>query len=226
MPAVFLLSAPAIAGDITLFVESTTKVTGRNIDAQFLITNKGTESAVDVSLKAALLNQHRKVWIANSIIPGNTETAVLNFKLPANVRGTFPIFVTITYHSLESVSFSSAALAVARTAQALVSKLAVNLEHKIDKNEHVVHVELIDASSRLEQTAITCHVPDDLAVSPKRKKVNFKNNRAGAVFHIENLKGLPGSKYGIFVTAEYVVEKTNYLAYSSILIPIKAEKKK
>lgn len=220
----FLLTTPAIAGDITLTIESTTHVTGRNIDVRFLITNNGTESAVDVALTARLIDQNRKAWIANSIPPGKTETAAVDFQLPGDVEGTFPIFVKVSYLSLENMPYSSAVLAVARTSKALVSNLAVYLKHRIENGEHLVQVELRDASSRLEESLLMCHVPDDLAVLPKRKSVKFQGNKAGALFHIENLKGLPGSKYGVFVAAEYEYNKIHYLAYSSIVIPIEADK--
>lgn len=218
----FLLTPPATAGSITLTVQTTTKVTGRNVDAQFRITNNGTERAVDVALAARLMGQDRNIRVANAIAPGKTETTSVDFQLPADVEGTFPILVKVSYLSLENLPYSSAVLAVARTSKAPISNLSVDLKHRIENGKHLVQVALRDPSSRLKAVQLICHVPDDLSVLTSQKTVEFQGNKADAVFHIENMKGMPGSKYGVFVMAKYKHDNIDYLAYSSIAIPIEA----
>ncbi len=215
-----LLAVPCMAGDITLTVESTTRVTGQNVDAQFRITNNGTERAVDVALTARFTDQDRKAWVADAIPPGNTETASVDFQLPQGAEGTFPVFAKLSYLSLENMPYSSGVLAVARTPKARVSKLQVYLKHRAEKGEHRIQVELRDPSSRIDTARLVCHVPDDLSVITGEESVALTNSKAAALFHVENLKGLPGSRYGVFVTAAYEQDGLHYLAYSSTTVPI------
>ena len=215
-----LLSRPATAGDIALTIKATTKVTGPNVDLQFTVTNNGTERAVDVVLTARLLTRERRVKVADILPPGETAMSAVGLRLPESVEGTFPIYIDASYLSMENMPYSSAALAVVRTPKALVSDLSLSLEHSSVDGEHLLRVELGDPSSQVDQSRLVCHTPDDLFVPTEAMRVRFQSGKSTALFPIKNLKGQPGSRYGVFVTAAYERGGVHYLAYADITIPI------
>ncbi len=217
------------AAEITLVVENTTSVTDRRIDSEFRVTNKGTDTAWNVSLQATFFEQKQAIAVGQQISPGASKTVQLVFELPPEVRGEFPIFSTLTYQDLADSVFSSAVLAVARTSDALKADLVMEAARNDGVPGSPVRVELTAPKPSLAEVTLTCHVPDDLTVSQQTRPAVFKQGKASAEFQIENRKGAPGSRYEVFITAEYDSEGTHYLVYSSIAVPVEktstAEKK-
>lgn len=216
----FSFVVPVSAGKISLKIKSTTSVNNRKVSTQFLIQNRGSDEAQDVSVSAKLFGQERTAWVAREIPPEGSGEASIQFELPKHTYGTFPIFATLSYHSQRGRSFSGAMLAVARTPGAPKSLVSVDLNKEATEDGIYVHVVLLDPSSSLGEVTLTCHIPDDLTVTTQLQRVHFKDGKATARFQIRNLKGAEGSRYGIFVTAEYDHGGMHHLSYSSLSIPV------
>jgi TolA-binding protein len=208
------------AGEITLVVENTTRVVDHRIDSEFKITNKGTDIAWNVSLQSVFLDQQQLVSVGEQISPGASKAIKLEFDLPPEVRGDFPIFSMVTYQDQTGTFFSNAILATAHTSDASQANLAMNVTRNTDVQGSPIRVELTDPESSLTEIMLTCHAPDDLTVTERVQQVEFKNGKAATVFPIKNRKGTPGSTYNVFIIAEYDRKGIHSLVYSSIAVPV------
>ena len=224
-----LQSQTALSGEITLLIQNTTRVTASapgnssekpllQVSSEFKISNQGTDPAQNVLIQAKLFEQKRTVLAAREIKPGESGTASIDFALPSDSAGAFPIFVTVLYEDTGGGSFSNAALAVARTAEAPESMLSLRAVK--DTQSARIICQISAEQSLVRDVTLTCHVPDDLIVSQNVRSVKLKDGKASAEFDISNRKGLAGSRYGIFITAEYEDKGIHYLSYSDMVIPI------
>ena len=103
------------AGQVTLEISTTTGISNDSITASFRITNKGTETASQVSVLGQFQNEQKSVFIADRINPGQSAESGTSFKLPGNLHGTFPLYITVSYQHADGISASSASLASVTT---------------------------------------------------------------------------------------------------------------
>jgi hypothetical protein len=99
------------AGQVALEISTTTGSTKESITTRFRITNRGTEPASQVSILGQFQNEQRSVFIADRINPDQSAEARTNFRLPGNINGTFPLYITVSYQHANGISASSASLA-------------------------------------------------------------------------------------------------------------------
>ena len=198
----FFADLPARAGEITLVVNTTTRVTQSKVDLKFEVTNRGPAAARDVALKATLLGQNQTAWVARGIAQEETRTTNVGFELPPDARGTFPVFISLTYHSRDGKAYGLAALAVARTSDTPGTNLKLNVTQRAVTGGNYLRIALMDPTRALSGASLYCHLPDDLKVSQKTGPVQFKDGQALTGFMLNNHKGSPDSRYGVFLTAE------------------------
>jgi len=229
-----ILSASLQAGEISLFVQNTTSVTQDCADAaeqakapvalpltvssEIRITNQGNETAKDVWLTASLLGQKKTTAPPWNIEPQKSKVTTLDFTLAAEKKGTFPIRMHIRYKDPAGQSFGTVALALARTPAAPFSDLSARISwnkraSRIDYRLHTPNPALADAT-------ITCLVPEDLMVDVGVKPIKFKNSAAAAEFEIRNRAGLRGSRYVVFLIAEYEVHGIHYVSSRNMIIAV------
>ena len=217
----FLISVVnGYAGEITLAVENTTSVINRRAVSEFHITNKGTEIAWNVSLQTVFLNQQHMVSLGREIAPGATTSAVVHLELPPEAKGEFPVYGTVAYQDVQGKWYSHAVLAIARTFHPPAAYLAMKVFWNANAKELPLRVELSTTQVSLADVALTCFAPDDLSVSPRRQEVVLYRGKASADFHLGNRTGMPGSRYGVFVIAEYVHKGVHRLAHEEVTVPV------
>lgn len=217
----FLISAVNVyAGDIALTVENTTRVANRRAVSEFHITNKGTDIAWNVSLQTVFLNQQQIVSLGREIAPGATTSAVVYLDLPPEAKGEFPVYGTVVYQDAKGKWYSHAVLAIARTSHLPATLLAMKVFWNDNAEDRPLRVELSTTQASLTDVALTCFVPDDLSVSPRRQEVVLYRGKASVDFHLGNRTGTPGSRYEIFVIAEYIHKGMHRLAHERLTVPV------
>ncbi|MBF0100070.1 MAG: hypothetical protein HQK77_04095 [Desulfobacterales bacterium] len=219
----------AIAGEITLVVETTTSLTDsvseinignslHQVRSELKISNKGTDIAQNVLIEAKLLEEKKSVLVASQIKPSESKSASVEFSLPADKKGTFPILVTVLYEDMNGYSYSCTVLTLAHTATS--PKSSLSLQALKDKYSERIYCQIVNISDPDIDITLTCHIPNELTTSQKINYLKLKNGKAFAEFDINHREGLLGSKYTIFITAEYEHAGIHYLNYTEILIPI------
>ena len=124
------------AGQVTLEISTTTGISNDFITASFRITNKGTEPAGQVSVLGQFQNEQRSVFIADRINPGQSAESGISFKLPGNLKGTFPLYITVSYQHADGISASSASLASVTTGAQGGKKLAMQATLEVTEKNH------------------------------------------------------------------------------------------
>ena len=214
------------AGTITLVVDSTTRVTGTLVHTRLQIKNNGTDTAKDIVLTAECLDQKTDVPVTDMIAPYGSSSAGIDFTLPQGARGTFPIFITLTYADPAGQPHSAAVLAVARTVNAQPSNLTLSVTQEKQSGEHRILVSVQDPSARIQQTTFTFHGPDDIGVSWLKQQVRFDNGRATGAFNLLHKKEMDtlNDPRNVFVTAEYELGGVHYFIYASTVLTPEASK--
>jgi 6-pyruvoyl-tetrahydropterin synthase related domain len=222
----FLLNAPAAgaAGRITLTVTSKARVSGRQVETDFIVFNQGTEGVRDVSIAGTFLGKSITTPVSQGIRPGESSTVTLRDTLPENFQGAAPLFAEVNYQDLQGTTFSNAAVAVVRTAPAPEPRVAWHVKKQVGRTRTALRVSLVDPSKALSEIVLTCHVSGDMTVSSRTKTVRLKNGVAGARFFIRG-RGDKTGRYAVFVTAEYVLSGSSQLVYRSVPIEIGPAKK-
>ena len=154
------------AGQVTLEISTTTGISNDSITASFRITNKGTETASQVSVLGQFQNEQKSVFIADRINPGQSAESGTSFKLPGNLHGTFPLYITVSYQHADGISASSASLASVTTGAQGGRELALQaiLEDRPGKGKISILLETTDPDVNL--VTVTAHSPHDLVLEP------------------------------------------------------------
>jgi TolA-binding protein len=208
------------AGQVTLEISTTTGISNDTITASFRITNKGTEPAGQVSVLGQFQNKQRSVFIADRINPGQSAESGTSFKLPGNLAGTFPLYVTVSYQHADGISASSASLASVATGVQGKKKLALQatLEDRPGKGKISILLETTDPDVNL--VTVTAHSPHDLILEPPIQKINLQQGKGQTIFNVTNISGNEGSTYGIFFAAEYETQGLHNLATAEVAVPV------
>lgn len=165
------------AGQVTLEISTTTGINDGSISANFKITNKGTEPALQVSVLGQFQNEQQSVFVADRINPGQSAESGTSLELPGNLHGTFPLYITILYQHADGINVSSASLASVTTGaqdQKILSMQAALADRQGKGNISI----LLEATDQdLNFVTVTAHSPQDLLIEPPAQKIN---NRAKA----------------------------------------------
>ncbi len=208
------------AGQVTLEISTTTGRTPESVTARFKITNRGTEPANQVSVLGQFQDEQRSVFVADLINPGQSAESGVNFKIPDNLHGTFPLYITVSYQHADGVSVSNASLATVATGPRQEGKLTMKalLEGSADKGEISILLETTDPD--LKTVAVTAHAPQDLDIEPPIQKVNLQQGKGRTKFTVKNVSGNEGSTYGIFFAGEYEAQGVHDLATAEVAVPV------
>ena len=208
------------AGQVTLEISTTTGINDGSISANFKITNKGTEPALQVSVLGQFQNEQQSVFVADRINPGQSAESGTSLELPGNLHGTFPLYIKILYQHADGINVSSASLASVTTGaqdQKILSMQAALADRQGKGNISI----LLEATDQdLNFVTVTAHSPQDLLIEPPAQKINLQQGEGQAKFNITNISGNKGSTYGIFFVADYETQGLHNFVTAEIAVPV------
>ncbi len=141
----------ALAGEISLRFESRISVTGPEVDIRYTLRNLGTDAAQNPSVSARFLGQEKSSLLAPSLSPGKGGDGRFRFMLPEDAKpGAYPVFFTLTYTDENGISFSNAALGVARTRPGVSTRLSLNADWEAGENRIRLGVDRVERVDRVE----------------------------------------------------------------------------
>jgi len=208
------------AGEVTLEISTTTGISDGSVKADFTITNRGTETAANVSVLGKFRDIERTVPIADRLPPGQSARASARFKLSGPIQGAFPLFVTVSYRHPDGTTASSDSLARVNTGVKTEDRLTLKATLSGQPTRGTVSVLLKASGPGPDRVTITAHVPDALAVEPPARTVNLSGDSGRTSFKIINLSGNRGDTYGIFFVAEYETDNLHNLATAELTVPV------
>ncbi|KPK25477.1 MAG: hypothetical protein AMJ61_11855 [Desulfobacterales bacterium SG8_35_2] len=209
-----------VAGQVTLEIATTTSFTGSRATAGYKITNRGTDTAHDVSVLGQFLGEQQSVFIAERLGPGQSAESATSFHPRQNLQGSYPLFITISYAHADGISVASASLAEVKTGLPGERMLDAKADFKKSKRGGEVTITLKASDPSVEMVTITSHGPEDIAVDPPVQSVRLENGKGQAIFTVTNISGQEGSVYGLFFAAEYDTGNQHMLALADAAVPV------
>nr|MBW4056428.1 hypothetical protein [Pseudomonadota bacterium] len=232
----FLLLGPgrsqAFGGDITLAITTATTVIhtasgGASADQagiKVTITNRGNESARNLSLQARLFDRKQAVAVAPRLPPGKSVDIAFTMPVPRSLNGSFPLFLEVFYQHPDGRTVSAGSLAVLTTTQREHPPVvALALEQKPSGLGAFVTVHLSTKDPALKEVRLTCYAPAALTVEQGQQMVRMDNGTGTTTFSIAPAKGDLGH-YAVFVATEAEVNGSHELVSSSMVVPAVAAK--
>jgi len=208
------------AGQVTMEVSTTTSSTPGKITARVRITNKGPDPARDVSVIGQFQAEQQRVFIGDHLRPGQSAEGGVVFNVPADLIGTYPLFVTVIYTHSDGINVSSASLAKVTIGSAGKEILSLKAEIVGDAGNGAISVQVQANEPSLGLVTITPHAADDLSVAPSVQQVRLEKGKGKATFKAINISGNADSAYGIFFAAEYDTGNLHGLATADIVVPV------
>ena len=212
------LFSSAAAGQVTFEISTTTQVAGDRVLAAVKLTNRGTETAHQVSAQAIFNKQQQSVFISRQIDPAQSAQADIAFDLLQEVQGSLPLYLIINYQHADAIGVSSASLAVVNIGRPAETLLDVTAAKGTRPGEVIVQVEAKDTG--IARVELTGHGPEDLSIEPRVQEVSLTDGKGLATFLVFNISGNPGSSYGIFFVAEYDRDGLHHLATANLNLPV------
>ncbi|MDP2644879.1 MAG: 6-pyruvoyl-tetrahydropterin synthase-related protein [Desulfobacterales bacterium] len=217
----FFRLLPARAGQITLSITTSTRILHGKVEAAVKITNSGTETARMVSVQARFLKERNRLFAAEKIAPEESAQAVMPFSLPPDLRGSYPLYVLVSYLHPDDTNVSSAALGIVDI-QGSGGQPLLEIRPELRKAEKpgVVLVGLAGRDPRLDKVEITSHFSEDLEADARVRRVSLKDGKAEARFRLSSRKGGEGRRHGVFFVAEYDLDGVHHLAQANLNVPL------
>ncbi len=212
------LLSSAAAGQVTFEISTTTQVTDARVLAAVKLTNRGTETAHQVSVQAVFNKGQQSTLIAKQIGSGQSAQASIGFVLPEGMQGSLPLYLIINYLHADGINVSSAALAVVNIGLRAETLVDVTAAKGTRPGEVIVQVEAKD--TEIVKLQLSGHGPEDLSIEPRVQEVSLTDGKGLATFLVSNISGNPGSSYGIFFAAEYDSQGLHHLATANLKLPV------
>ena len=227
--AFLLLAVPASAKiiqlrtSITLESKIVSELTVITID----VHNTGDEAAHSVQMETILSPEFKQenVYIGR-INPDQRIQKNFTVNIPHDAVGTYPLFIKIQYSDANSYKFSSLHSETLRIKETRIAQVQAKVEDVIVPLEgsSSLNVKLLNNDEVEHNTIIRLHLSDDiLSDNNVQTKLITPKGLEALTFTISNFKGLVGSTYFGFLTAEYDVGGIHFTAVSPVKIEIQKE---
>ncbi|KPK26067.1 MAG: hypothetical protein AMJ61_10105, partial [Desulfobacterales bacterium SG8_35_2] len=144
----------------------------------------------------------------------------MTFRQPENLRGAYPLYITVSYQHADGIPVSSSSLAQVIIGSPGEKILGVTAVLDDDTGQGEVILELEAERPDVGLVTVTSHAPDALSIAPQSETVSLQGGQGQAKFTIKNIHGSEGSTYGVFFAAEYNVDGLHSFATAEIGIPV------
>ena len=225
--ALLALTSTSALAQITLEIRTITSVAPvANQPSQVVcmvnVKNAGQDPASNVEVRGELLGKKQIVSDNNILGQNESRDVRLEFNLPVDKLGSFPIFLMVGYEDPSGNRRSAAAIAIADTGMHTIADILVSAEPGLGSRWGEVRV-AISGVTGINSVKVTCHVSDDLDVTTPTQHVRLASGKGNATFNLFNRNATQGNKYSIFLVTEFDRDGLHYLLSTSIQIPVQTE---
>jgi hypothetical protein len=200
-----IVSTPAIAGNITLELLSQAELRETALVVRLAVRNSGDEAGR--SMRAALVFRNRTVRseVRPLLNPAETWEVALAMTDVEVGTGQWPYRITVDYVDANGYPFQAlhvGALAVGSPPPPKVAVRAVTTPPLSTTGTLTSHVKNLSPDPMVVSIAV--HLPEgiELAAPPPSVELEAREEQR-VTASLVNRAGLPGSRYAVFVSAEY-----------------------
>jgi hypothetical protein len=218
----FAAPTPSVAGSIGIVTEVSAAIEGGFLAVAVRLTNKGDEPAHTVG-PAVQFGSHEARGDVRAVLPPS-DSMTMNARIPVDVAvGQWPLVTRIDYADVNGHPFQAMHVAVVSSPSSSPALVAV-----VDVNAHVagtsggVQTHLKGLSEAAQQLRLRFLVPRGLEVAPAEVSLALEAwGDAVADATIANRAALAGSRYPVFVVAEYNEDGVPHAALGSAVVEIR-----
>lgn len=219
--ASILVSGPAVAGNISLQLSATTRVQDGQLAVQLSVRNTGDEAAH--SLTPTLHFRDRSAQGAVRPLLRPNESLETELTLAAGDLGTgrWPYRIMVAYADANAYPLNALHVGLALVGTAPPGKLGV-LDVAADPlaTTGPMRLRLKNLSKEPRRVAVNVYLPEGIELLEAVPAVELAAWEERTVTtRVVNRTGLPGSRYAVFVSAEYDVDDV----HQAVLVPSTVE---
>lgn len=214
-------STGAIAGEVTLRIQTVVTVNHDAIKARVNLLNKGNESAYQLMIQADFQEQRRTKALASELGVNRSAKADFSFTRPKKLLGTYPLFLSLNYSHEDGTRTSTVAFAKIETEQAQPAGLIMQAESDISQKNGLVSVRLSGSPNtrkKPEKVLLTAHFPDTMTLSPGPRNVVLVNGSASLEIQAVAKGNGPAANRKIYLVAEYDRDNRHFMVATDLLV--------
>jgi hypothetical protein len=185
------------------------------------VTNSGRESAH--RLRPSVQAGATKVTIPElpELKPGQSHQFTTTVQSEAAKAGTYPLFVTLGYADANGYNFSALATSSYSAREASSSDIFGVLTAQPVSDEGELALKLKNGSLQPQQVTITAFVPAELTAQGLPASATLAPGAEQAwTGRITNFSALAGSRYPVFIAAEYESADRHYTSVVTTMVDV------
>lgn len=216
-----LASGPAVAGNISLQLTATTQVQDGQLAIQLTVRNTGDEAAHSVTPTLHFRDQSAQGAVRPLLKP--SDTLVTELAVPASDLGIgrWPYRIMVAYADANAYPLNALHVGMAVVGAPPPGKLGI-LDVVADPlaTSGPMRLRLKNLGAEVRRAAVSIFLPEGIELLEPVPPVELAAWEERTVrAEIVNRTGLPGSRYAVFVTAEYDGENI----HQAVVVPATVE---
>ena len=219
------IAGNALAGTITIRMQTTLTVSADRIEVLITAANLGTEPAHDLQAFLHIFDRSLASGITPRLDVGQTRSFRLHLPIPSAKKGHFPFIGEVLYHDANNQPFSALSCDVFHLKHKAVSELTGHVSNLTIKGSGKLSVQICNPLSRPLNCTATLHLPKGLATPLRQKYFAIDPNREKIIeFQVIDRYETESAVYPIFCALEYEEGGVHYSKILQSTVRIKAFK--
>ncbi len=203
--AAFVLAGPAIAGTISITISQATRLSDGNLIVDVKVGNSGDEAALSVTPVLRIADKEIRGKGTPSLAPNATFSETLTVPVGTLGEGRWPYRLAVDYTDQNQYPFQALqtqAVIVGNPPPAKVAVPTIQAEDIAGSGTLAVTVKNLTPDRRTAKVSVL--VPEGLEAADAVREVTLEGWKEAALeVPVTNRTALVGSRYPVFVTAEY-----------------------
>ncbi len=215
--------ASALAGNISMNIQTTVTVSNSRVEAHITLTNKGDEAAETVQPQMWIRENRIMGEIIPRILPDASHSFMLAQSLDALKKGKYPLVIWVDFHDANQYPFSAVSGMTFFVDQNTVSDLAIQTGPVVMDREGTLELKVKNLGNDARNLSFLLVVPRELSTHDIPDHIRIEARKETAVtLNISNFSALYGATYPIFCFVEYETEAAHYCQLASSVVRIEA----
>jgi hypothetical protein len=220
--SVLFVAAEASAGSITINMTTAVSYRDGSVAVDLQVSNSGDEAARSVVPILRVRDKEVRGTRRDALAPGEKLQATLAAPAPDLGTGRFPFRVAVDYTDANQYPFQALHVGLLTMGDPSPAKLAVtDISVGELSRSATVRMKVKNLAGVARRASVTLFTPDDIEASDGTQTVELAAwGEAPVRVDLVNRTALAGSRYPLFVAAEYDDEQTHQTVVAQGLVSI------
>jgi hypothetical protein len=210
----------ACAGEVSLQITVTTRVSPGHLGVRVDVTNRGNDTAYAVTPEVEAAGQTARAEESKDLPPRRRQVWDIPLQVTFPHSGTYPVIVTLRYEDANGYAFSALSVATAVSGEQTSAMYTAALTATPVSGTGSLRVTLRNLGDVTQTVRLTPVLPEELSVTEPVEVVLEPRGEATTEFETRNETALADSRYGAFVVAESDADNRHFLVVSTAEVAI------